>query len=383
MAQLPVELWLLIFRWATISLLTPRLRSTTYHPFQTAVIGVQDEALKTKCTLVLVCKQWRLLVQSLFYEDFCMTPDILEDFQSDGAERAMEKGRYIRRACLPYTSTVTRSRDPLKAAEVLQICPHLEVLVRGPHRNVDDSLRFDFPSQCPPLMSLKRLDWWHCNEAARSGGINSLADVISAAPNLQYISLGGDLLLSLMRVSPIELPSLTTLRLRRMSVLFIQQVCRWEMPALTHVIIDTVSNPCMLESFWQTFGPQIQVLELGVSLKYYVSDALSLFLPVCPNLQELNYYVHFTIQPRPLYNQHLSLTTIGMHALSNSFFPVGSAPYWEHVEEHFAVYCRPSFPALKRIILYGNWGPVLNDARSISLLKPLRDRGYLVEWHKD
>lgn len=294
----------------------------------------------------------------------------------------MERGHRLRRADLPYTSTVTRSSEPLKVVEILEICPHIEVLVRGSNLRLDEQLRFDFPSSCPSLPSLKRLDWWHHNEAARAGGINSLVDVISSAPNLQYMSLGGDLLITLMQSSPVHLPSLTTLRLRRMNVLFIQQICRWDMPALTHLIVDTVSNIDALESFWGMFGSQIRTLELGINLKYYISDSLSFFLPGCPNLQELNYYLHFTAKPYPLSEQHHSLTTIGIHALPNSFFPVGSAPYWEHIQEHFAVYCRPSFPKLRRIILYGDWTPLLEDNRHAALLRPLYDRGYAVEWYK-
>ena len=211
-----------------------------------------------------------------------------------------------------------------------------------------------------------------------------MSDVLLAAPNLQYLSIGGDLLLSLMQHLSIELPSVTTIRLRRMNMLFIQQICRWRLPALAHVIIDTISNVNALETFWEVFGPQIRTMELGQSLKYYISDSLSFFLPGCPNLEQLNYYLHFTVKPYPLTCQYPSLSIIGVHAHPTSFFPVGSSSYWEQLNEHFRMYSSPCFPALKAIELYGDWGPVLNDdSRSSWLIGSLQDRGYRVEWIRD
>ncbi|KAI0929187.1 hypothetical protein AcV5_006519 [Taiwanofungus camphoratus] len=386
-SSLPIELWLQIFRWATISPLTHRLRATTYSPFDTAPIAARDEATRTKTTLVLVCKQWRRLTMELLYEDVQMgcpeqLQSVLEGKSLDGGDEprsVSECSRWVRRACLPYSSSATTTARPLKAVRLLEQCPYLETLVRM-DAAPGDMLSFEFAADCPPLVSLKRLDWWHHGEAARTGGINSLSDVLRAAPNLQYLSLGGFVTKNFLAPGPpVPLPSLTTLRILRMNVLFVLQMCRWSMPVLTHLIIDTVEDIYMLESFWEKFGAQIRTVELGHSLKYYIRDSLSMILPGCPNLEELNYYVHFTAVPYPFHEAHPLLTTVGLHAHATSFIPVGSTEYWRRIEDHFAVLSRPLFPALKKIVLYGDWDAVMTDVHFPSLVQTLLARGCRLE----
>ncbi|THG99964.1 hypothetical protein EW026_g2492 [Hermanssonia centrifuga] len=269
-----------------------------------------------------------------------------------------------------------------QAAALLKVCPQLEVLVR-PIPALQDELRFELPGEeCPPLTSLKRLDWWHHNDAARCGGVNALTDVLHAAPNLQYLSLGGDMWLNLLQRKPIELPSLSTLRIRRMNVLFLHQICRWSLPSLGHVIIDTYTNHRLFDDFWSTFGDQIKSLELGRSLKFYVLDMVYHVLANCPNLEELNYYVQFTASPHLPLDRHISLTTVRLHAAPNSFFTEGGNAYWEHIGEHFSAFCQPLFPALKRFVLHGDWEAVRWDSRFRLLTQKLKDRGCIIEFNQ-
>lgn len=384
-ASLPPELWLTVFRWATLSKATQSLYAIEYLPFQSdsSYDYVDDAAFATKCAIVSVCKQWKCLAKDLLLEDVIIDQGgnkLKEVLQLREAGQDQDGFRKVRRACLPYSSCTPWNTELRDAAEIVQSCPQLEVLVR-PFRPRAEEMRFEIAAdECPSLTSLKRLDWWHYNDAARSGGFNSLTDVLHCAPNLQYLTLSGDLWLSLMHRAPIQLPSLTTLRLRRMNVLFLQQVCRWHMPALRHVVLDTyTSTPRLLEAIWDTFGPQFETVELGRSLKFYVLDLICHILTRCPNLKELSYYTQFTATPQPPVDRHLHLTTVRMHAHPNEFVAAGSSAFWEHVEEHFTVFCKPFFPALQRIVLHGDWQPYLVEPRYLAIADTLQARGYSLE----
>ncbi|KZT71276.1 hypothetical protein DAEQUDRAFT_666114 [Daedalea quercina L-15889] len=385
--SLPVELWLHIFRLSTLSPLTTRLYAVSYSPFQTIPLVAEDELVtkKTKAALVRVCKQWRAWALDLFFEDVWIErPEKLRSLLGEGSDDC-GCGRWVRRANLPYSSSATVSPRPLEAVKVLEQCPRLEVLVRkGPtttRRDVD--MRFEFTTECPELPSLKRLDWWHMNEAARTGGINLLGDVLQNAPNVQYLSLGGYVRFSSLSVngSSITLPSLTTLRFLRLNALLVQQTCCWSMPALRHIIIDTVEDVAVLEMFWESFGEQIRTIELGHYLSYFVYDWLSFILRGCPHVTELNYYIHFTAIPAfdDEKDKFPCLTTIGLHAQPNMMIPPESSGYWTRIQSHFELLCRPCFPAVKKVLLYGDWGGVTSDIRYPFLVQPLFDRRITIE----
>ncbi|KAI0086192.1 hypothetical protein BDY19DRAFT_961809 [Irpex rosettiformis] len=361
---LPRELWLDIFRWATVSRRTLALTATDYSPFESdsdPSTWLDEEAIATKRALVRVCKEWRCLARSFLYEDVVLTKGgcdlkcALQETDQDGYWP-------VRRVCLPYSSCTPWESDLKGASDIVKECPRLEVLVR-PFRQHSEELIFDISAEdCPCLTALKRLDWWHYNDAARTGGFNSLPDVLDRAPNLQYLSLTGDLWLNLMRRQRIVLPKLTTLRLRRVNVLFIQELCRWYMPSLEHVILDTYpSAPAQIEPFWEVFGHQITTVELGRSLKFHVLDLVSHVLSHCPNLEELNYYVQFTAAPHLSIDAHERLHTIRLHASPNEFLTAGGPTFWEHVEEHILAYDKSLFPALRTIVLHGDWKAYLPD----------------------
>ena len=263
---------------------------------------------------------------------------------------------------------------------MLKSCSQLEVLVRPIPSHVED-LRFELPAEeCPPLTSLKRLDWWHHNDAARSGGVNALSDVLRAAPNLQYLSIGGDLWISFIVRTPIILPALTTLRIRRMNVLLLNQISRWSLPSLQHVIIDTHSNHMLLEGLWTVFGDQIKTLELGRNLKFYICDMIYYVLANCQNLQELCYYVQFTCPPHMPIEKHNSLHTVRLHAAENGLFASEENDLWCHLSEHLSLYASDLFPALKRVVLHGDWESIRRDARFQPLVQKLLDKGFAVEY---
>ena len=189
------------------------------------VDSIDRDSVAVKRTLVRVCKLWHELARDLLFEDITISRDALALRRALHA-RGDQKYKRIQRACIPYYScTPYTSNDLQTVADMLHACPDLEILAR-PKSSHAEVMTFDFPAaDCPTLPSLKRLDWWHYNEAARSGGVNALTDVIRAAPNLRYLSIGGDLWLNLMQRGSLTLPSLTTLRIRRMNVLVATSGC--------------------------------------------------------------------------------------------------------------------------------------------------------------
>lgn len=364
--HLPSEIWLQVLRWATYA--SDDL-CTRYHPFQKhprnyAVSDIQD-SLKVKAVVVRVCRQWRALAVDMLYEDLHIGHE--EQTLADVLERYEELGNRVRRAVLPYSSTTTTTNQPLLSVAILKRCPGLEILVR-PAPDIRDILRFEFFAEGLALSSLKRLEWWHMNDAARSEGINSLDSVLNDAPNLRYLTIGGQLEMRALQPSR-RLESLSTLRIHPhwTHVLFIEQICRWSLPALTHIVVHNAQNQATLNLLWEAFGHQLQTIELGGYNRFYIEDHIASILRCCPILQELNYHIHFTMPPR-LPIMHSSLHSVRLHGQANGLVGGG---YWEHVTRHFEFLSGPSLPALKRIILYGEWYAILIDDRFPHLLRTL------------
>ena len=72
--RLPPELWLLIIRFATSApIISPFEFAYYYEPFQSRnhkiTTALFDDALRDKCTIMTVCKQWYALVGDIRYED--------------------------------------------------------------------------------------------------------------------------------------------------------------------------------------------------------------------------------------------------------------------------------------------------------------------------
>ncbi|KAI0362433.1 hypothetical protein OH77DRAFT_1467148 [Trametes cingulata] len=382
---LPVELWLQIFRWATLTSATSALYTTKYRPFDVIdVHGVDHEASSTKRALVLVCKRWRAWVTPLLYEDILIPKEHLPFSEDALRNREDKRGgnptspctHMVRRVHLPYSSTTVTSPRPLEPVRLLALCSSVEVLVRT--ADPLTPIAFEFDTECPPLPTLRRLDWWHHNEAARTGGINSLPHVLGEAPNLEYLSVGGEMWPNFLQAPTVHLPHLTTLRMRRVNAFFVLQISKWSLPALEHVVFDYVQSADIYWSFWETFGPQVRTVELGQSLKFYIRDFLSVVLSGCTQLRELNYYVHFTHVPQIDHPQE-SLETIGLHAQSNSFFPFGGPQFRSHLAQHLEAFTKNMFPALRKVKLYGDWSAVIEDAEFTQLVKPLRDRGCVIQ----
>jgi len=375
--QLPPELWIVIFRWATHP--PNGYPAPYYEPFR-APSEMFDEQLKTKRALVQVCRLWRAFATKFLYEDVRIRYDagklmtVLADHHRLEAFQTHSLGSFVHRLELPYSQTATeKPGDTHDVVQILGNCPSLKTLVRPFFEALPYSVRYEFPAEIVSLSSLTRLEWWHYNNAARSGGINSLMDVLRNAPSLQFLALGGEFWMNSMRQdSPVRLPALTTLRLRRVNALFVWQIRQWDLPSLVHVIADFPADPGGLEELWLQFSRQLCTVELGQNIAFHMTDQISALLRGGAGVKVLNYFINFTASPSEYrLVEQSALQCVGIHAL-----PCGILnDNWMHLNSHFEFLSSRFLPALKRIILYGNWQQIIKDSRISPALDLLTQKG--------
>lgn len=378
LTQLPPEVWIIVFRWATYP--SDGYPAPHYEPFR-ASSETFDESLKTKRALVQVCHLWRNLATVFLYEDVRIGYDpgilknVLADYHRiDNTFQGHALGRFVHRLELPYSRTATeKPGDTRDVVEIIGSCTSLKTLVRPFFEALPYSVRYEFPAEVVSLSSLTRLEWWHYNNAARSGGINSLIDVLRNAPSLQFLVLGGEFWMNSMQLnSPIRLPALTTLRLRRVNALFVSQIRRWELPSLVHIVVDFPAEHGGLEELWFHFGSQLCTVEFGRNIAFHMTDQISAFFRGCAGVKIFNYFINFTTSPsESLLVEQSSLQCIGIHA-----FPCGILnDNWRHLNRHFDFLSSRFLPALKRIVLYGNWEQIIRDSRISPALDRLTQKG--------
>lgn len=277
---------------------------------------------------------------------------------------------------LPYPSTYTAgTHKPLPALDSLRLCPNIETLVR-PRLAIPEALQFHFEAENFPSLPLKRLDWCYYNEAERSGGINSLSAVLQSSPNLRYLSVGGIIGFGhiLTDTSPLSLPELETLRLNWSSGLFLRQLVElWSLPALTRIVLDIPLADLGLERIWETFGSQLRTVEFGKHVRFLMNDHITSCLRGCPNLTELNYFLFFNTTPNSEI-RHESITTIALHAAVNELLQDGGQ-ICTHIEEHFYGFMSDVYPALRKILLYGQWRGIISHPRLAPMWQALKNHG--------
>jgi hypothetical protein len=378
---LPPELWLTIIRWATYA--PPGLDAPHFEPF----LGSFDhdskgevDAKAVKCAVVQVCKLWRDLALSILYEDVKVGHEAQYLVEALGkTHRGEQLGRCVRRLELPYphTGTATQASSDL-ALQILQYCPELETLVRPFMQAPPDSVRYEFPIRSHSFSNLKRLEWWHYNDAARSGGINSLLDVLRHSPNLQYLAVGGEMWTSAPTGNVLELPALKTLRVRRINPVFVRQICQWRLPSLVHVVVDFPLEQNALETIWHVFGARLCTVEFARHVGFLLSDQITRFLRGCPQVKTFNYFLNFT-SPPPIFDQHGALQCISLHAFPCAMVTDMITEAQERLRLHLAFLSRSTFPALRRIILYGDWEDMLRDPRFVEFTHTMISKGCSIE----
>ncbi|KAJ7103004.1 hypothetical protein B0H15DRAFT_188237 [Mycena belliarum] len=377
---LPPEIWLEVFAH-----LEGRSYYTPWHtpPFQpTPCVASEGNVGSAYTSVVLVCRNWRSWAIGLLYRNI----KVLDAAQLKGSlDVPRAYGQWVRRAVVPYSATVTETCKPMSSTEILSLCPNLEILVRPPYvygHSPLRGLRFDFDASCPPLLSLKRVDWWHQWEAARSGGINSLTSVLAAAPNLEYLFVGGVPCGPPFHglVEHIYLPNLHTLRLSINNAMLLHHIVhKWALPALNKLVLDSPILGVM-DMLWEVLGPQLEFVEFGKHLRFLLDQALTPCLEGCPSLREISYYLFITtapnMSPETVYP---SITSIDINMSENAF--LGDIQHeWEHLERHFEGLAGDMFPNLRLLRVFSMAERMRADDRFILMHQRLRDRGCIVEF---
>ncbi|KAJ7757512.1 hypothetical protein B0H16DRAFT_1536889 [Mycena metata] len=329
---LPVELWLEVFAH-----LEERSYGYSYTPFQPLPGSASQWEVKSAYTsVVLVCRNWHAWAIGLLWRNFKFPDTASAQADSDDLLMDIQRkyGKWVLRVILPYSSTVTETFKPILPTQMLELYPNLQILIRPPHRQSPfQTLKYDFETTCPPLFSLKRLVWWHYTDASRTGGINALLDVLSAAPNLEYLFIGVE------HSQPAYLPHPPLLHIRLASLRTLR------LSAVHHWVRVLEDNP-------QTFGSQLTVVELGENIHF--NSALSCLQPLqtCPSLRELDYHIFSTPLPETGPDVvYPSLTSIGFHV--GDYSPAEWEHWeWEFLEKHFNVFMGPMFPNLRRFRIF-------------------------------
>lgn len=285
----------------------------------------------------------------------------------------------VRRVVLPYPSTVPESGRAIQSIEILKLCPQIHTLLR-PRYSTFEGLRFDREVTGVLLPSLQRLEWCFNGEADRSGGINSLCCMLRNAPQISFLFVGGVFGNHYMCIdpSPVGLSRLDTLRLNIGSGSLLRQIMlRWSMPSLTRLILDSPPVKEGLDALWEAFGSRLEVVELGKHMRFLMSDDLSPCLEGCPKLKELHYYFFFTNPPDNA-PHHAHLTTVRLHAAANGSLVEG-APLWRLVRRHWDFLCSDNLEALQRIVLYGDWRPILSHPTFQGIQQEVKAKGRTIE----
>ena len=356
--DLPPEIWFLILRFA----LPPQISSHAEHiPFEDT--RTHPDTNSNRLAFSLVSRYWNSIVESSGIDTISIADDtdvkaLVRYPMNDG------RGVYVRTVVLPFSQT-TRSTIK-RTIELLAACPRIQTLVR-PERQ-DDDLRWNFRAVCPRFDSLTRLEWWHYSDAHRSGGINLFYDVFDNAPNLEYLAISGqwnpDILTS-RRVRKVYLPRLETLRLRRLSTSLMREIQKWSLPSLFHVVSEFG-----LDGTEERFRDQIRILEFVADMRFYNDDRIGNALALCPNLEEVHYYVLFSCIPRAGVLASGTVKTVGLHARKN---PVWTpADLAGHLKDHLQLVTGPGFPGLRTLALYGDWDSLIETPLVESLITSRR-----------
>ncbi|KAH8987380.1 hypothetical protein EDB86DRAFT_3082292 [Lactarius hatsudake] len=366
-SPLPAELWLHVFRFATS---TSTSLSSHYEPFQSChnSTAISDAALGDKRSISLVCKQWRILARSMLYEDIRIgrgIPALHAALDTPDPDGYSAPRYHVRRAVLPYASTATPTKHAPPALALLALLPHLEVLVRPPIRPLHArSGAFDFPPDAPALPALRRLEWafdWTGN-AARTGGINALDDVLRAAPVLHELVLAGPMPLTALRQHRLSLRALRTLVLADAAAacpLVARQISYWALPALETLVrvlelgpgvspleackivgafpaleelnvlvggADGVLRACAHETL-QRVGVGVDAKEWDGETWSVVMEHVQKFVEGCPALHDVVLYARDVrvAEDNPRF-QALRKTLCSLQAHSSNEAPIQSAP---------------------------------------------------------
>jgi hypothetical protein len=394
-SRLPPELWLIIFRFATSSPITYPSDSESphyyYKPFQPCyetITALSDAAVRDRCAITLVCRQWHALAGDMRYEDIrvghgmgalhaALSKPAAANTIVDGitdtdtntnmsSESLPPPSRHrVRRAVLPYAYTATPTSHASPALALLALLPHLEVLVclpfPPPITTTTFPPHFNFPTAAPALPALRRLEWAFDGiaGAATSAGINSLTDMLIAVPNLSELVLTGPMLFTAVRQEPLSLPALRTLHFQAgagQCPFIMYQMSDWVMPMLKNIIVEGEVSAAVLGMLCVTLGRQVRVMELELG-HGMLMNKLGVINRVCPALEEINLridmlslddYSPMNCFMHQVFFAHDALQRLGVYV--DSDVREWSVETWMALLEFVAQW--KGCPALHQVVLY-------------------------------
>ncbi|EJD05545.1 uncharacterized protein FOMMEDRAFT_152870 [Fomitiporia mediterranea MF3/22] len=356
--HLPPELWARVFFWATFSSARD-VSSLLTVPLFDGIAHREDDfqvrqALVTKLTLALVCRQWRALSEQYLYEDIWVRhgKQVLADtFESSKRDCSQDigLGRHVKRIVLAQLQNNNPSQWHSRhwadeyTSRIVRCCPNLLALSRYYDISVkcdddDDETMLEegiqgllerYENECcsihdPPLPTMRRLDW------SNGTAVDPWRPTISAVPSsvwsaeqLEVLSLAGDnyfwaptelQALSSGGRGHILLPNLHTLRVGSLYAFGVPGVSNYMLvlPALRRIILDrgealhrlidcvVASSPASssAQSKSSPNVPNVKALEVGTPhWRFSRSDYISTFIRHYPTAESLHYPVFFA---RPL-----------------------------------------------------------------------------------
>ncbi|OCB87779.1 hypothetical protein A7U60_g5102 [Sanghuangporus baumii] len=346
--RLPPEIWIRVFYWATYCtardlctlLQVPLFDGITYREDE----AQDNEALQTKSTLALVCKQWKALSEQYLYEDLRirhgkqMLADVLEASRAEDP-RGLGKGRYVIRILLPNSLKKSagyhhnRHWADEETSCIMDCCPNLLALCRyhpifSRDEDDDDSelkeeripntpTEIDGKDCCsihdPPLPSFQRLDWF--NGEMRGGPwrptICAVPSALWSAQQLEVLSLSGDNYfwgpsgLQSLSGRAILLPKVHTLRVGSRHAFGVSGISDYTLvlPSLRRIILERGEAlhhliECVVASARSAAPPDVTALEVGTPhWRFMRSDYISTLIRHYPTAETLHYPIFFA---RPL-----------------------------------------------------------------------------------
>jgi len=115
----------------------------------------------------------------------------------------------------------------------------------------------------------------------------------------------------------------------------------------------------LFNMFCETYGHQLETIELGRHVRFLMADNIMASLKACPGLKELNFHIFFTFAPKCDDGyEHSGIETIGLHPAVNSMM-LNGLMLFDLLNQHFAFLASGALPNLRRIVLHGEWRFIL------------------------
>lgn len=244
---------------------------------------------------------------------------------------------------------------------IIRGSPCLEVIVAKLQHT-----HYPNPSQLltPPLPFLRRLYWSALDFAA---SMNILSDILRLALSLEFLSIRGYLDTAVDFAVHLP-PTLRTLRITDSSVELYRIFLNETSPNLTRLI----TSPDAFQNGQIELLPRFRRVELVP-----ISDGFDPHVFVkCPDLEELCFDVWS------------SITSLNSHHFTHPFITCFRL-YSSHTVDHatwpvlihlFTILTGDAFPALLRVVLYGNWHDIVSDSQFEPIVSALKARFAAVEF---